>query len=333
MSLFRKLSIDLGTSRSLVWEVERGLVLDEPTIVAIGVEDRQILAVGEEASVMLGKSPEYIEVIKPMRNGVIADYEVIEAMLKYFLRKVMGRMWLVKPEVMLCVPAGVTQVEQRAVLEATLSAGARRAYLIDEPLAGAIGASIPVADSFGNMIVGVGGGVSEAAVISLGGVVAYKSLRLGGNKIDEVIIDYLKDKYDLVVGEQTAENIKMKIGSAIRPKRSKKMEVSGRSGIYGLPKKVEIDSLEIFESIEGVLREIVDMIKRTLKETPPELVADIMDRGIVLIGGGVGLSDFNKLVSKEIGVGAHIALEPQLCVVKGSGIAMENLEVYRRALR
>ncbi|MBU4396869.1 rod shape-determining protein, partial [Patescibacteria group bacterium] len=294
MKLFRRLAIDLGTTNSMVWEVGRGLVLNEPTIVAIGTEDRRILAVGEEAKVMLGKSPEYIEVIRPMQDGVIADYEVTEAMLRYFLRKVMGTAWFMRPEVMICVPAGVTQVEQRAVLEATLSAGAKKAYLIDEPLAAAIGAGIPVSESFGNMIVDVGGGAAEAAVISLGGVITHRSIRIGGNKLDWAIMEFLRNKYDLVVGEQSAEDIKIRIGCAVRPKRSKKMEVRGRSNVYGLPKVVEVDSVEIFEAIKEVLGGIVNIIRETLKVTPPELVADIMDSGIVLSGGTAQLDAFNK---------------------------------------
>ncbi|MBU1129900.1 rod shape-determining protein, partial [Patescibacteria group bacterium] len=278
-------------------------------------------------------SPEYIEVIRPMQDGVIADYEVTEAMLKYFLRRVMGVAWFVRPEVMLCVPAGVTQVEQRAVLDATLVAGAKKAYLIDQPLAAAIGALVPVSESFGNMIVNVGGGVAEAAVISLGGVVVYKSIRVGGNRINWAIMDYLRDKYGLIVGEWTAENIKTRIACAIRPKRSKKMEVSGRNSIYGLPKVVDVDSVEIFEAIREPLEGIVNMIKETLKITPPELVVDIMDRGIVLSGGSVQLNAFNKLITKEIGVAAHVALEPQFCVIKGTGMAMENFDIYRKALR
>ncbi|MCG2702486.1 rod shape-determining protein [Candidatus Parcubacteria bacterium] len=333
MKLFRRLAIDLGTTNSMVWEVGRGLVLNEPTIVAIGTEDRRILAVGEEAKVMLGKSPEYIEVIRPMQDGVIADYEVTEAMLRYFLRKVMGTAWFMRPEVMICVPAGVTQVEQRAVLEATLSAGAKKAYLIDEPLAAAIGAGIPVSESFGNMIVDVGGGAAEAAVISLGGVITHRSIRIGGNKLDWAIMEFLRNKYDLVVGEQSAEDIKIRIGCAVRPKRSKKMEVRGRSNVYGLPKVVEVDSVEIFEAIKEVLGGIVNIIRETLKVTPPELVADIMDSGIVLSGGTAQLDAFNKLIAREIGVAAHVALEPQFCVIKGTGIAIENLDVYRKALR
>lgn len=333
MKLFKKLGIDLGTANSVVWEVGEGIVLNEPTIVAVGIEDRKVLAVGNEAKKMLGKTPEYIEVVKPLEDGVVSDYEVTEAMLKYFLRQVMGKMWFFGPEVMVCVPAGVTQVEQRAVLDATLAAGARRAYLIDEPLAAAIGAKIPVSEAAGNMIVDLGGGAAEAAVISLGGVVTHRSVRMGGNKVDELIANYLQKKYNLIVGEQTAEQIKIQIGSAIKLKRPEKMEISGRDMIYGLPKNLEIDSDEVYESIQPFLDQIVRIIRETLEVTPPELVADIVDRGIILSGGSSQLRNLAVLITREIGVSAHVAIEPQFCVIKGTGAAMENLEVYRRAVR
>ncbi|MDP4009563.1 MAG: rod shape-determining protein [Candidatus Shapirobacteria bacterium] len=333
MKLFKKLGIDLGTANSVVWEAGEGIVLNEPTVVAIGVEDRKLLAVGNEAKKMLGKTPEYIEVIQPLEDGVIADYEVTEAMLRYFMRQVMGSAWFFGPEVMVCVPAGVTQVEQRAVLDATLSAGARKAYLIDEPLAAAIGAKIPVSEAFGNMIVDIGGGAAEAAVIALGGVVTHKSVRVGGNKLDRAITEYIRKQHNLVIGEQTSENLKIQLGSAIKLKRPETMEINGRDSIYGLPKNLVIDSDEIYESIRPLLDQIINAIRATLEITPPELVADIIDRGIVLSGGTSQLRNFNTLVTREIGVSAHVALEPQFCVIKGTGIAIENLETYRRAIR
>ena len=333
MKLFRKLGIDLGTANSVVWEAGVGIVLDEPTVVAVGIEDRKVLAVGNEAKLMLGKTPEYIEVRRPLQDGVVADYEVTEAMLKYFLRQVMGAGWFIGPEVMVCVPAGVTQVEQRAVLDATLSAGAKKAYLIDEPLAAAIGAKIPVSESFGNMIVDIGGGATEAAIIALGGVVTHKSLRVGGNKLDQAIIEYVRKKHNLVIGELTAEMVKIKIGSATKLKRPEMMEISGRDTVYGLPKSLMMSSDEVYEAIIEVLKSMVGVIRETLEITPPELVADIADRGLVLSGGSVQLRNLNKLVTSEIGVSAHVAIEPQFCVIRGTGIAIENLEVYRRALR
>jgi len=333
MKFLKKLGIDLGTANSIVWEVGKGIVLDEPTIVAVGVEDRKVLAVGNEAKKMLGKTPEYIEVIRPLEDGVIADYEVTEAMLRYFMKQVMGNNWFIGPEVMVCVPAGVTQVEQKAVLDATLSAGARKAYLIDKPLAAAIGAKIPVSESFGNMIVDIGGGSAEAAVISLGGVVTHQSVRLGGNKLDEVIMDFLKKKFNLIIGEQTAELIKTKLGSAIKPKKVEVLEINGRDSIYGLPKNMTVDSDMVYEAIKPVLELIIRIIRDTLEITPPELVSDIVDRGIVLSGGTVQLKNFNTFVTREIGVSAHVALDPQFCVIRGIGMALENLEVYRRAIR
>jgi rod shape-determining protein MreB len=333
MKLFKKLAIDLGTANSVVWEAGRGIVLNEPTVVAVGIEDRKVLAVGSEAKKMLGKTPEYIEVIRPLEDGVIADYEVTEAMLKYFLRKVMGNNWFFGPEVMICVPAGITQVEQRAVVDAALSAGARKAYLIDEPLAAAIGAKIPVSEAFGNMIVDIGGGAAEAAIIALGGVVVHRTVKIGGDKLDRAIMDYLKKKYNLIIGEQTAENIKIKLGSAIKPKKVETMEINGRDSVYGLPKNLVINNDEIYESLRPVLEAMVMVIRDTLEITPPELVADIMERGIVLSGGTVQLKNFNTLVTREIGVSAHVALEAQFCVIKGTGMAVENLEVYRRAFR
>ena len=333
MKFFKKLGIDLGTANSIVWEVGRGIVLNEPTIVAVGVEQRKVLAVGMEAKNMLGKTPEYIEVVRPLEDGVIADYEVTEAMLRYFMKQVMGNKWFFGPEVMICVPAGVTQVEQRAVLDAALSAGARKAYLIDEPLAAAIGAKIPVSEAFGNMIVDIGGGAAEAAVISLGGVVTHKSVKMGGNKIDLAIMELLKKKFNLIIGEQTAEMIKIKLGSAIKPKKIETLEINGRDSINGLPKNLTIDNDMVYEAISPILEIIITVIRDTLEITPPELVSDIIDRGIVLSGGTVQLKNFNSLVTREIGVSAHVAPEPQLCVIKGTGIALENLEAYRRAVR
>lgn len=333
MKLFKKLGIDLGTSNIRIWELGSGIVLNEPTIVAVEIETRKVLAVGKEAKKMLGKAPEYIEVVRPLRGGVIADYEVTRQMLRQFLRRVMGSAWFFGPEVMVCVPAGVTQVEQRAVLDATLEAGAKRAHLLDGSLATAIGAKVPVAEAKGNMVLEVGGGAAAAAVIALGGVVSGKSVRVGGEKLDEAIGDYLKKQHNLVVGEQTAENIKIRLGSAIRLKRPTKMEVSGRDSVYGLPKSIELSSDQVHEAILPVLDLILAVLRETLEETPPELVADVTDRGIILSGGGSLLKNFNKLVTREMGVSAHVALEPELCVIRGTGTALENLEVYREALR
>jgi len=333
MKLFRKLGIDLGTSNSLVWTEGEGVVLSEPTLVAVSTEDRKVLAVGNEAWEMMGKTPEYIEIIRPLEDGVIADYDVTEAILKAFLRKVMGNNWFIGPEVMICVPAGVTQVEQRAVLDAALGAGSRKAYLIDKPLAAAIGAKIPVSESFGNMIVDIGGGNTEAAVIALGGVVTHNSGRIGGIRIDKAVMDHIKSVYGIIIGEQTAELVKIKLGSAIKLKRSETMNVSGRDFLSGLPKNIEVDSDVIYEAIRPMLEMILEVIRKTLEITPPELLSDIMDRGIVFSGGGSQIRNLNVLITREIGVSAHTAIDPQLCVIKGTGLAIENLETYKRALR
>ncbi len=333
VAMTKKVAIDLGTSNCLVWLEGSGVVLKEPSVVAVAVEDRRILAIGDEAKDMLGKTPEYIEVIKPLQDGVIADYEVTEAMIRYFLRKVMGRAWFFRPDVIVAVPAGVTQVEKRAVVEATVTAGARKAYLIDAPLAAAIGAKIPVAESFANMIVGVGAGATEAVVICLGGVVVYGSKRIGGDTLDNDIENYVRKKHGLIIGQNTAEDLKEKIGAAIRLKREKEMEVSGRDSISGLPKTVTITSGDIYEAMEESIMMMVSVVRETLAVTGPELVADVADKGLVLTGGGAKLQGLDERLKREIGVVVSVAPEPELCVIKGAGLAIENLEVYRRALK
>jgi len=314
MVLGKKIGIDLGTANCLVWFEGEGIVLQEPTVVAISVDDNRVVAVGSEAKQMLGRTPGNIRASRPMRNGVIADYQVTEAMLRYFIQKVGGQSIFFKPEVMICVPAGCTQVERRAVLDATLSAGARNAYLIDEPLAAAIGAEIPIAAPSGSMIVDIGGGATEAAVISLGGVVVHKSARVAGNKIDEAIAYYVRKKHNLIIGDQTAEQVKIKIGSATALPRTEKMEVKGRDSIMGLPKVVELTSTEVTEAIRPVLNQIVSAVKAVLEETPPELASDIIDKGIVMSGGTSLLRHFDKLMTQEVGVPAHVTEEPMLCV-------------------
>lgn len=337
----KRLGIDLGTANSLVFVVGQGVVVNEPTVVAVSVDDNKVLAVGNEAKAMLGRTPGNIRASRPMRDGVIADYIVTEAMLRYFLDRVCGSSRLFKPEVMICVPAGVTQVERRAVLDATLSAGAKVAYLIDEPLAAAIGAKIPIANPSGNMIVDIGGGSTEAAVISLGGVVVHKSARVAGNKIDEAIQNYIKRKYNLLVGERTAEEIKIVIGSAlpVGVKETKgedtpanAMEIRGRDAASGLPKLLKLTSDEVVEAITPTLSQIITAVKGVLEETPPELASDIIDRGIVLSGGTSMLRNLDKLMTHIIGVPVHVADDPLFCVVKGCGIAMENIDLYKRSI-
>lgn len=332
MALGKKIGIDLGTANCIVWLEGEGIILQEPTVVAIAVDDNRVVAVGNEAKQMLGRTPGNIRASRPMRDGVIADYQVTEAMLRYFIQKVKGQSLFFKPDVMICVPAGCTQVERRAVLDATLSAGARNAYLIDEPLAAAIGAEIPIATPSGNMIVDIGGGATEAAVISLGGVVVHKSARVAGNKIDEAIASYMRKKHNLIIGEQTAEEVKIKIGSATALPKTEKMEVKGRDSIMGLPKVVEITSTEVTEAINPVLKQIIGAVKAVLEETPPELASDIIDKGIVMSGGTSLLRNFDKLMTQEIGVPSHVTEDPMLCVVKGTGKAMENIDKYKKSI-
>ncbi len=331
LSFSKKIAIDLGTANCLVHVEGEGVVMEEPTVVAVSLSDGKVLAVGKEAQSMLGRTPGNIKASKPMRDGVIADYVVTEAMLKYFIRKV-GGFSLFKPDVMICVPAGVTQVERRAVLGATISAGAKNAYLIEEPLAAAIGAGVPIAEPSGNMILDMGGGASEAAVISLGGVVTFKSVRVAGNKIDEAVARFIRKKYNLVVGEVTSENIKVKIGSAMPVSKDERMEVTGRDSITGLPRQVEITSQDVYEAIREPLGKIISMLKTVMEEVPPELSSDIIDKGIVMTGGTALLRGFDRLITQETGVPAFVAEDPQRCVIKGIGIAIENLDVYSRSL-
>ncbi len=328
----KRIGIDLGTANSLVWVAGKGLIMNEPTVVAVGSEDGRVLAVGNEAKEMLGKTPGNIKASRPMKEGVIADYKVTEAMLRVFIQKVCGRVFFFKPEVMICVPAGVTQVERRAVLDAALSAGAKVAYLIDEPLAAAIGAKIPIAAASGNMIIDIGGGSAEAAVISLGGVVVHKSVRVAGNKLDEAIIIYLRKRHNLIVGETTSEQVKKRIGSATVLPEPETMEVKGRDFVTGLPRALLITSTEITEAIRPVLLQIVGAAKGVLEETPPELASDIIDKGIVMSGGTSTLKNFDRLMTDLTGVPCHVAEDPLLCVVRGTGIAIENLDLYKKSV-
>lgn len=328
----KRIGIDLGTANSLVYLEGKGIVLNEPTVVAVTTDDGKVVAVGNEAKEMLGRTPDNIKASRPMRDGVIADFAITQAMLRYFIDRVCGRSRIFKPEVMICVPAGVTQVERRAVLEATLAAGAKTAYLIDEPLAAAIGAKMPISTPSGHMIVDIGGGSTEVAVISLGGVVAHRSERTGGNKLDEAIISYLKKKYNLHISERMAEDIKVKIGSATLLKDRKRMEVRGSDSASGLPRSVAIGSDEITEALRLPLLNIISAVKSVLERTPPDLASDIIDKGIVMSGGTSQLRNLSRLVTQEIGVPTHVAEDPLLCVAIGTGLAMENLEVYRRSL-
>lgn len=349
----KRLGIDLGTANSLVYLAGQGVVLNEPTVVAVVLEDNRVVAVGNEAKEMLGRTPGNIVASRPLKDGVIADYVVTQAMLTYFLEKVCGRSYLFKPEVMICVPAGCTQVEKRAVLDATLAAGAKVAYLIDEPLAAAIGAKIPIAQPAGHMIVDIGGGSTEAAVVSLGGVVVHNSVRVAGNKIDEAITAYIRRRFNLLIGERTAEEIKIQIGNALPPEKEqkstgegeveaakekaaihspRKTEVRGRDSISGLPRMIEVTEIEISQAIGPTLGTIIGAVKGVLEKTPPELASDIIDKGVVLSGGTSLLKNFARLMTIETGVPCHVAEDPLLCVVKGTGVALENIELYKRSI-
>lgn len=330
----KRIGIDLGTANSLVYLAGTGIVLNEPTVVAVSTEDNRVLAVGNEAKEMLGRTPGNITASRPLRDGVIADYVVTEAMLRFFIDKVCGSSRLFKPEVMICVPAGVTSVERRAVLDATLSAGAKTAFLIDEPLAAAIGAQIPIANPSGNMIVDIGGGTTEAAVICLGGVVVHNSARVGGNKIDEAIQAAIRKRYGLIIGENQAEEVKIKIGSAIRPKNAelKSIQVRGRDAMTGLPKTIELGSSEVTEIIEPIIQKILSAVKAVLEQTPPELASDIIDKGIVLSGGSSLLNNLDRLMTEVTGVPCHVAENPLFCVALGTGLALENLDLYKRSV-
>lgn len=328
----KQIGIDLGTVSVLVYVKGKGIVLQEPSIVAISLRDNKIVAVGEEARSMLGRTPEAIEVARPMRDGVIADYVVTEAMLRYFISKVCGRFPFFKPTIMISVPVGVTSVESRAVHDAAIQAGGKEAYLLPEPLAAALGAGMPVETPTGNMIVSMGGGTTEAAVIALNGIVVSSSIRVGGNRIDEAITAYIRKKYNLMVGEQTSEDIKIQIGSALPMEEPMTVEVKGRDQVTGLPKTIEISSEEITEAITEPLAAIVSTVKSVLEKTPPELAADIIDRGMVLAGGGALLRNVDRLLTQETGVPCYVAENAIACVAFGAGKALENYHLILRSM-
>lgn len=328
------MGIDLGTANCLVHVKGKGIVLREPSVVAIQRDTKEVLAVGEEAKQMIGRTPGNIIAIRPMKDGVIADFDVTQAMLRYFMNKALKRKssWLVKPRVVVCVPSGVTAVEERAVREAALQAGAREAYLIEEPMAASIGSGLPVHEPTGNMIVDIGGGTTEVAIISLGGIVTSKSIRIAGDEMDDAIISHIKKTYNLMIGERTAEEIKIQIGTAYPSAKESTYEVRGRDLVSGLPKTVRITSQEVYKALSEPISAIVEAIKATLEKTPPELAADIMDKGIVMAGGGSLLQGLDKLVSEETGMPVHLAEEPLSAVAYGTGKVLENIDVLKRVL-
>lgn len=327
------MGIDLGTANTLVHVKGRGIVLREPSVVAIKSDTGDVLAVGEEAKQMIGRTPGNIVAIRPMKDGVIADFDVTQAMLKYFIRKAMNTKSFVRPRVVVGVPSGVTEVEKRAVIDAAQQAGAREAYLIEEPMAAAIGAGLPVEEATGSMVVDIGGGTTEIAVISLGGIVTSRSIRIGGDEMDSSIVQYIKRMYNLMIGERTAEEIKINIGTAIvTPEADKTMEIRGRDLVSGLPKTLTIEAKEIREALDEPIFKIIDAVKSTLEKTPPELAADVMDHGIMMTGGGALLTNLDKLLSKETGMPVLVSEDALSCVGEGTGKSLENIELLKRVV-
>ncbi len=329
----RDMGIDLGTANTLVFVKNKGIVLNEPSIVAIDKDNKRILAVGTEAKKMVGRTPGNIVAIRPLKDGVIADFDTTERMLRYFIQKVHKNMAIARPRIVICVPSGITAVEKKAVVEATEQAGARAAYIIEEPLAAAIGSNLPIDEPTGSMVVDIGGGTSEVAVISLGGIVAYQSLRIGGDEMDEAIIYYLKKENNLLVGESTAEKMKMEIGSAFPLENEEKMEVNGRDLVTGLPKTIIITSQQVRAALEKTLSDIINAIVEVLDETPPELASDIMKRGILLSGGGALLKGLTERISRETHCPVYLAPDPLAAVALGAGKCVEDFSSLKRYLR
>lgn len=324
------LGIDLGTANTLVYVKDRGIVLREPSVVAIQQGTSRVLAVGEEAKRMLGRTPGNIVAIRPMKAGVIADFEVTEAMLRYFIRKVHNRKWVIRPRIIISVPSGITEVEKRAVKDSATHAGAREVYLIEEPMAAAIGVGLPVQEPAGNMIVDMGGGTTEVAIISLAGIVLSRSVRVGGDEMDEAIVQYLKRVYNLMIGERTAEEIKITIGSAYPLGEEVSMEVKGRDLVAGLPKTLTITSEEIREALQEPVSAIIEAIRITLERCPPELSSDLVDRGIVLAGGTSQLRGMDKLLAEQTGLPVHVAEDPLCAVAEGTGVVLHELNFLRK---
>ncbi len=328
----KDMGIDLGTANTLVFIKGKGIIIREPSVVAIQANTKQVLAVGEEAKKMIGRTPGNIIAIRPLKDGVIADFDVTQNMLKYFIKKATQTKSIFQPRVVICVPSGVTEVEKRAVEEAAIHAGAKEAYLIEEPMAAAIGAGLPVHEATGSMVVDIGGGTTEVAIISLGGIVTSKSIRVGGDELDESIVTYIKREYSLMIGERTAENIKINIGSADKETPETKMEVRGRDLISGLPKTLEVSSNEIYEALREPVFNILEAIKSTLEKTPPELASDVMELGIVLTGGGALLEGLDRLVARETGMPVHIGENPLDCVAIGTGKALDSIDVLKKTV-
>lgn len=330
--LTRKIGIDLGTANTIVFVPGRGFIINEPTIVSLSLPDNKVLAVGKEAKDMIGRTPGDIGAYRPLKDGVIADYYITKAMLKYFITKVTGSLNLIRPDVVISAPAGITQTERRAIMNAAREAGAREAFIVKEPILAALGAGIPINAYSGNMIINIGGGTSEVAVISLGGIVEWASQRVAGNKFDQAIMDYIKKKYALSIGEQTAETVKMEIGSALPAKEKVEFQIRGRDFVSGLPKDITINSNEIAEALNPHLLDIAAAVQSVFNRTPPELVADIMEKGIIVSGGGAKIKYIDEFFKRMTGVETYIAEEPLFCVAKGAGLILDHLDVYKRTL-
>lgn len=328
----KKIGIDLGTTNVLVYIPKKGIVVNEPSVVAVSKADGKVLAVGLEAKDMIGRTPDTIVAERPLKEGVIASYNTTEAMLRYFINKAMGGVRLFRPEVMVAVPGGITSTERRAVVDAAIAAGARAAYIIKEPIVAAIGADIPIGAATGHMIIDIGGGTAEIAVISLGGIVSSGSVRIGGNKFDQSVVEYIRHKYNLAIGERSAEEIKITIGSAMYMDKPLTMEIKGRDMVTGLPRIATVNSDDTTEALQHDLELLINAIKEVLHRTPPELSADVMDKGIILSGGSALLRNIDELIAHATGVPTYVADEPLLCVVKGTGIALENLDSYKRSI-
>jgi rod shape-determining protein MreB and related proteins len=327
-----KIGIDLGTANTLVFLPKKGIIINEPTVVAIAVEDNRVLAVGQEAKEMLGRTPETIIASRPMRDGVIADYRVTEAMLRYFINKALGNIRFFRPEVMISVPGGITSTERRAVIDAAQAAGAKSAFVIKETVAAAIGAGIPIASASGNLVIDIGGGTTDVAVLSLGGIVNSTSVRVAGNRLDQAIIDFIRKNHGLAIGDRTAEEIKITIGSALPVAEEELLEIKGRDMITGLPKTVTVSTNEVVEAISDELKEIVKAVKTVLQDTPPELASDIIDKGMIMTGGTALLRNLDHYIAQSVGVTCFAAEEPLLCVAKGTGVALENLDSYKKSI-
>jgi rod shape-determining protein MreB len=327
-----KIGIDLGTANTLVHLPKRGIVINEPTVVAISIDDNKVLAVGQEAKEMLGRTPETIVAHRPMKDGVIADYRVTEAMLRYFINKALGQVRFFRPEVMISVPGGITSTERRAVIDAATAAGAKQAFVIKETVAAAIGAGIPISSASGNLIIDMGGGTTDVAVLSLGGIVNSTSVRVAGNALDRAIIEHVRKKHGLAIGDRTAEEIKITIGSAVALAEEEVMEIKGRDNITGLPKPITVSTNEVVEGIQEQLREIVRAVKTVLQDTPPELASDIIDKGMVMTGGTAMLRNLDHYIAQAVGVPCYLAEDPLLCVARGTGVALDNLDSYKKSI-